>query len=155
MGSGRGVSLSLALLRSAREPHRWAGMADGERWRPRHSSVDEKDGVDDGVRTRDHWSHSPVLYQLSYIHRHQAETRRHRSVAAPEHPPAPETRAARLEHPALPAARGEQKLARLEGIEPPTDGLEIRCSIHLSYRRGVYPALPGTCRRSSSRGERI
>ena len=27
------------------------------------------------------------------------------------------------------------KLARLEGIEPPTDGLEIRCSIQLSYRR--------------------
>ncbi len=26
-------------------------------------------------------------------------------------------------------------LARLEGVEPPTVGLEIRCSIHLSYRR--------------------
>ncbi len=26
-------------------------------------------------------------------------------------------------------------MARLEGIEPPTDGLEIRCSIQLSYRR--------------------
>ena len=26
-------------------------------------------------------------------------------------------------------------MARLEGIEPPTDGLEIRCSIRLSYRR--------------------
>ena len=25
-------------------------------------------------------------------------------------------------------------MARLEGIEPPTDGLEIRCSIRLSYR---------------------
>ena len=34
------------------------------------------------------------------------------------------------------------RLARLEGIEPPTGGLEIRCSIHLSYRRGVL------CRRS-------
>src|SRR4026209_68927 len=32
-------------------------------------------------------------------------------------------------------------LARLEGLEPPTDGLEIRCSIHLSYRRGC--AIPG------------
>ncbi len=26
-------------------------------------------------------------------------------------------------------------MVRLEGIEPPTDGLEIRCSIQLSYRR--------------------
>ncbi len=26
-------------------------------------------------------------------------------------------------------------LARLEGLEPPTIGLEVRCSIHLSYRR--------------------
>ncbi len=41
---------------------------------------------------------------------------------------------------------------RLEGIEPPTDGLEIRCSILLSYRRTP-------CNRSGqvreSRGERI
>ena len=29
-------------------------------------------------------------------------------------------------------------LARLEGFEPPTYGLEVRCSIHLSYRRGLY-----------------
>ena len=28
-------------------------------------------------------------------------------------------------------------MARLEGIEPPTDGLEIRCSILLSYRRST------------------
>ncbi len=26
-------------------------------------------------------------------------------------------------------------LARLEGVEPPTLGLEVRCSIQLSYRR--------------------
>ena len=73
-----------------------------------HSGTDEadKDGVDDGVRTRDHWSHSPVLYQLSYIHRHQQNAQR-------------------------------TDVARLEGIEPPTDGLEIRCSIRLSYRRGA------------------
>jgi hypothetical protein len=29
-------------------------------------------------------------------------------------------------------------MARLEGFEPPTYGLEVRCSIQLSYRRGVY-----------------
>ena len=28
-------------------------------------------------------------------------------------------------------------MARLEGIEPPTVGLEIRCSIQLSYRRNA------------------
>jgi hypothetical protein len=32
-------------------------------------------------------------------------------------------------------------VARLEGLEPPTDGLEIRCSIHLSYRRPVALGL--------------
>ena len=37
----------------------------------RHTA--RKNGVDDGVRTRDHWSHSPVLYQLSYIHHHLAD----------------------------------------------------------------------------------
>lgn len=26
-------------------------------------------------------------------------------------------------------------MARLGGFEPPTRGLEVRCSIHLSYRR--------------------
>ncbi len=28
-------------------------------------------------------------------------------------------------------------MARLEGFEPPTHGLEVRSSIHLSYRRLV------------------
>ena len=28
-------------------------------------------------------------------------------------------------------------LVRLEGFEPPTYGLEVRCSIQLSYRRTV------------------
>jgi hypothetical protein len=31
-----------------------------------------------------------------------------------------------------------QRMARLGGFEPPTHGLEVRCSIQLSYRR-----LPG------------
>jgi hypothetical protein len=29
-------------------------------------------------------------------------------------------------------------MARLEGFEPPTHGLEIRCSIQLSYRRSFH-----------------
>ncbi len=28
-----------------------------------------RQGVTDGFRTRDNWSHNPVLYQLSYGHR--------------------------------------------------------------------------------------
>jgi hypothetical protein len=28
-----------------------------------------------------------------------------------------------------------KSLARLGGLEPPTRGLEVRCSVHLSYRR--------------------
>ena len=40
-------------------------------------------------------------------------------------------------------------MARPEGLEPPTDGLEIRCSIQLSYGRGdggarLYPT-PAMC----------
>ena len=57
-----------------------------------------------------------MLYRLSYIHHH---------------------------HVLVCCGRGEaNKLARLEGIEPPTDGLEIRCSILLSYRRG-FPVSQG------------
>src|SRR5262249_15482291 len=39
-------------------------------------------------------------------------------------------------------ASSGSKLVRLEGIEPPTHGLEIRCSIRLSYRRGVSSGAP-------------
>ncbi len=34
-------------------------------------------------------------------------------------------------------------LARLEGFEPPTYGLEVRCSFQLSYRREVYVSTSG------------
>ena len=41
-------------------------------------------------------------------------------------------------------------MARLGGVEPPTHGLEVRCSIQLSYRRiffvervkGIEPSQP-------------
>jgi hypothetical protein len=40
-------------------------------------------------------------------------------------------------------------LARLEGFEPPTHGLEVRCSIRLSYRRAndgqVHNTPPWAC----------
>ncbi len=32
------------------------------------STVDYRDGVDDGTRTRDNRNHNPGLYQLSYVH---------------------------------------------------------------------------------------
>ena len=39
-------------------------------------------------------------------------------------------------------------MARLEGLEPPTHGLEGRCSIRLSYRRvQVSDSLPDTISR--------
>ena len=30
-----------------------------------------------------------------------------------------------------------ENVAGVEGLEPPTHGLEIRCSIHLSYTPGI------------------
>ena len=45
------------------------------------------------------------------------------------------------------------KVARLEGIEPPTHGLEGRCSIRLSYRR-AYLTVARPSRRSGGRADR-
>ncbi len=42
--------------------------------RSRRSQIPANDGVTDGVRTRDTWSHNPVLYQLSYGHRETRPT---------------------------------------------------------------------------------
>jgi hypothetical protein len=44
------------------------GVAGG----PSDDGDPEKTGVTDGFRTRDNWSHNPVLYQLSYGHRTNA-----------------------------------------------------------------------------------
>ena len=61
--------------------------------------------MSEGDRTLDHWNHNPALYQLSYTHLIYA-----------------------IPHPKL-------EMARLKGFEPLTYGLEVRCSIQLSYRR--------------------
>src|SRR5213594_1991634 len=43
-------------------------------------------------------------------------------------------------------------MARLEGIEPPTYGLEIRCSIQLSYRRSAATgSAPGSRDRAAGK----
>ncbi len=44
-------------------------------------------------------------------------------------------------------------MARLEGFEPPAYGLEVRCSIQLSYRRalGVGDAINTANRRLSTK----
>ena len=44
-----------------------------------------------------------------------------------------------------PRSTRSRKMARLEGLEPPTYGLEIRCSIRLSYRRDDPDSRPNTC----------
>ncbi len=69
--------------------------------------------VNDGIRTRDRWSHNPVLYRLSYVHHASPESLLARGDPPPQ--------------------------ARLGGFEPPAHGLEVRCSIHLSYRRLHHP----------------
>ena len=37
--------------------------------------LNKKDGVTDGVRTRDHWNHNPGLYQLSYSHHRKTKNK--------------------------------------------------------------------------------
>src|SRR5512136_886707 len=70
----------------------------------------EKRWVSEGARTLNPRIHSPVLYRLSYTHRNI-------STAGAGGP----------------GGRGGG--TRPEGVEPPTRGLEGRCSIQLSYGR--------------------
>ena len=79
--------------------------------------------MNDGTRTRDSQSHNLVLYRLSYIH--PAAGKIHHNYAV-------------------------NPMASWGGLEPPTDGLEGRCSIPLSYQdlmimereTGLEPATP-------------
>ena len=71
-------------------------------------------GVSEGTRTLDHWGHNPVLYPTElhsppffFIHMFRKTLQSTIHVL----------------------------LARLAGFEPATHGLEVRSSIHLSYRR--------------------
>jgi hypothetical protein len=54
---------------------RWIYWSQVVRRDPRSLVLSVMSGVTDGFRTRDNWSHNPVLYQLSYGHREASATR--------------------------------------------------------------------------------
>ena len=75
-----------------------------------------------------------MLYQLSYVHRVTHTT------ARPE-PPVPDT--------------ASQTKARLAGFEPAAHGLEVRCSIQLSYRRIASEHRPPAARSGGRAGDGV
>ena len=62
-----------------------------------------------------------MLYQLSYAHHVFRAYRRGAATISPMRGEA--------------VGNSRPRRARLEGFEPPASGLEVRCSIQLSYRR--------------------
>ena len=91
--------------------------------------LEEKDGVADGTRTHDNRNHNPGLYQLSYSHHRTAEPRGHALRTASKRRREVKDSVAHPFASNLGRALSEM-MARQEGIEPPTAGLEGRCSIH-------------------------
>ena len=77
-----------------------------------------------GARTLDHWIHSPVFYQLNYAHQRRAKHTMDGMTLTQKD-------SGRLRD----ACRAGSEIARLKGFEPLTNGLEVRRSIQLSYRR--------------------
>ena len=66
--------VTLRAAGSHRSPERaaddfWRDVGDGGAAGRKGPDSSKKSGVTDGFRTRDIWSHNPVLYQLSYGHR--------------------------------------------------------------------------------------
>ena len=92
-------------------------MAQGG-WRGKRQTR-KINGVSEGVRTLDTWSHNPVLYRLSYTHHEKGVqfSQGTDGLSTFNSPPA------------------FSRVARQGGLEPPTDGLEGRCSVQLSYWR--------------------
>ena len=70
-------------------------------------------GVSEGARTLGHQGHNLVLYQLSYTHQKSVAMLRNQPLIV------------------------NLKMARQEGFEPSAYGLEVRCSIQLSYWRAA------------------
>jgi hypothetical protein len=101
-------------------------------------------GVSEGTRTPDRWGHNPVLYPTE-LHSPSKRSLQNGQLTQPHQI------SSRLEQLPLtlslsPVGRGEGEgvaicidkfVARLRGFEPPTHGLEVRSSIHLSYRRMI------------------
>jgi hypothetical protein len=57
----------LTVIQASYTRRFWLPQVDAADRRP--SQILRENGVTDGFRTRDNWSHNPVLYQLSYGHR--------------------------------------------------------------------------------------
>ena len=96
----------------------------------------QANGVSEGDRTLNHWSHSPALYQLSYAHHRSANHRLPKSCVCRIGAAAALCVVGILED--IP----EDQVACLEGFEPPTRGLEGRRSspAELQAAGSVYPS---------------
>ena len=87
-------------------------------------------GVSEGIRTPDHRSHNPVLYQLSYAHHEMV------NIGPPERT---RTSDLRIRSPLLYPAElqaevsSEGYMVGARGFEPPTPCAQGRCATRLRY----------------------